>query len=209
MGGMGSGGWRSRSRWRRTLEDLPCLDVVRWLRADVLVAGTMFEQGLRNQDGPCGTARVAMQSNSLACLLYTTTTPDTLVRIDVEVHWTDCRFGGRRPWFACPRCGRQSGKLYLLKHWLCRHCCALPYRSQTLTPADRLLHRAAKLRQRPNATTLTSSLQRPAGMRHSRFVRIQAQIVQLERRGRLMALQAFFGSGAATPATPVNSRSST
>jgi hypothetical protein len=77
-----------------------------------------------------------------------------------------------------------------------------------LTPADRLLHRAAKLRQRLNATTLTSSLQRPAHMRHSSFVRIRSQIVQLERGGRLMALQAFFGSGASTPATPVNSRSS-
>jgi hypothetical protein len=186
------------------LEDLPCLDVVRWLRADVLVAGTMFEQRLWNQDGLCGTARVAMLSNSRACILYTTTTPDNLARIDVEVHWTDCRFGGHRPWFACPHCGRQSGKLYLVDHWLCRHCCALPYCSQTLTPADRLLHRAAKL-----ATTLTSSLQRPARMRHSRFVRIKSQIVQLERRGRLMALQAFFGSGAITLATPVNSRSST
>ena len=30
-----------------------------------------------------------------------------------------------------------------------------------LTLADRLLHRAAKLRQRLNATTLTSSLERP------------------------------------------------
>jgi len=209
MGGIGSGGWRSRSRWRTTLEDLPCLDVLRWLRAGMLASGTVFEQHLRNLDAPCGAAHVAMRSNSLACLLYTTTTPDNLVRIDVELHWTDCRLGGRRPWFACPRCGRQSGKLYLVDHWLCRHCCALPYRSQMLTPADRLLHRAAKLRQCLNATTLTSSLQRPAGMRHSRFVRVQAQIVQLERRGRLMALEAFFGLGAITPATPVNSRSST
>jgi hypothetical protein len=209
MGGIGSGGWRARSRWRVALEELPSVDVVRWLRADVLIPGTMFEQGLRNQDGPCGTARVAILSNSLACMLYTTTTPGNLVRISVEVHWTDCRFGGRRPWFACPRCGAQSGKLYLFNHWLCRHCCALPYRSQTLTPADRLLHRAAKLRQRLNATTLTSSLERPARMRHNRFVQLSLQIIELERSGRLMALQAFFGSGAITPATPVNSQSST
>jgi hypothetical protein len=48
----------------------------------------MFEQGLRNHDGPCGTTRVAILSDSLACMLVTTTTPGNLVRINVEVHWT-------------------------------------------------------------------------------------------------------------------------
>ena len=197
MGGVGSGGWRSRSKWRRTLEELPNVDVLRWLRADVLRSGTLFEQPLRNQDGPCASACVAILSSNLACLLYTTTTTDNLVRIDVEVHWSDCRLGGRRPWFACPRCGRQSGKLYLHKHWLCRHCCALPYRSQTLTPADRLLHRAGKLRHRLNATTLASSP--PSRVRHSGFVHLSSQITQLEREARLMALRAFFGKGACAP----------
>ena len=151
---------------------------------------------------------MAILSNNLACLLYTTTTPDNLVRIDVEVHWTDCRLGGRRPWFACPRCGRQSGKLYLLKHWLCRHCCALPYRSQTLTPADRLLHRAGKHRHQLNAKTSasSSSLKRPARMRHSRFIYLSAQITQLEREAHLMALQALFGQCALRS---VNSQPST
>ena len=97
MGGVGSGGWRSRSRWRRTLEELPSVDVVLWLRADVLRPGTLFEQPLRNQDGPCSSACVAILSSNLACVLHTTTTPDNLVRIDVEVRWIDCRFGGRRP----------------------------------------------------------------------------------------------------------------
>jgi hypothetical protein len=206
MSGLGSGGWRSRSRWRMTLEDLPSLDVLHWLRGCVLVPGMLFEQALRGQNS-CGSVGVAILSCDLARLLYRTGAVN-LIQIDVGLHWTDCRFGGRRPWFACPCCGRQSGRLYLLNHWRCRDCCALPYRSQTLTPADRLLHRAAKLRQRLNATTMTSSLERPARMRHSRFIQLSSQIIELERSGRLMALQAFFGSGAITPATPVNSRSS-
>ena len=152
MSGLGSGGWRSRSRWRMTLEDLPSLDVLHWLRGCVLVPGMLFEQALRGQNS-CGSVGVAILSCDLARLLYRTGAVN-LIQIDVGLHWTDCRFGGRRPWFACPCCGRQSGRLYLLNHWRCRDCCALPYRSQTLTPADRLLHRAAKLRQYQRGSAL-------------------------------------------------------
>jgi hypothetical protein len=191
MGGIGSGGWRARSRWRTTLEDLPTVDIVRWLRAGVLAAGSLFEQPLTIGSTSCGSIGVVVLSDSEISLFYTVATePDLLVRIDVGLHWTACQLGGRRPWFACPCCYRQCGKLYLLKQWMCRRCCALPYRSQTLTPADRLLSRAARLRQRLDVDP-ASSLQRPARMRETTFNRLWSQITQLEREGRLLALEAF------------------
>jgi hypothetical protein len=45
--------------------------------------------------------------------------------------YTPCNYGGYRPWFLCPHCGRRVGKLYLGgKYFLCRHCYNLAYRSQ-------------------------------------------------------------------------------
>lgn len=35
------------------------------------------------------------------------------VRYSVPITWTECNYGGRRPWFVCPKCSRRVGKLYL------------------------------------------------------------------------------------------------
>jgi hypothetical protein len=51
---------------------------------------------------------------------------------DVYLHTTTLHFGGVRWWFRCPRCGRQSAKLYLPRHgsvFLCRVCHDLTYES--------------------------------------------------------------------------------
>jgi hypothetical protein len=54
----------------------------------------------------------------------------------VPVDYTDCNFGGVRPWFRCPTdaggCNRRVGKLYLppgRDQYLCRECYDLGYRS--------------------------------------------------------------------------------
>jgi hypothetical protein len=196
MGGIGSGGWRARSRWRTTLEDLPTVDVARWLRAGVLTAGSLFEQSLSICGASCGSIGVAVLSDSEVCMFYTAASePDLLVRIDVELRWTACQLGGRRPWFACPRCCRQCGKLYLRKQWACRHCCALPYRSQTLTSSDRLLHRAHKLRRRLETFGPSSTVGPRWGMRQSTREHLSSQIARLEYQSRRLALRAFLGVG--------------
>lgn len=56
---------------------------------------------------------------------------------EVQIVWTPCHFGGRRWWFLCPlvhqgmTCGRRVSILYLGrgKHFGCRHCYNLTYRS--------------------------------------------------------------------------------
>lgn len=64
----------------------------------------------------------------------------------VPLEYTECNFGGVRPWFRCPgiieneHCDRRVGKLYqppLEDLFLCRHCYALGYRSSR-TSGDEL-----------------------------------------------------------------------
>ena len=49
----------------------------------------------------------------------------------VAVAWTPCHYGGARPWFVCPACGRRAGLLYASGWRLaCRKCTGFRYESQ-------------------------------------------------------------------------------
>src|SRR5947208_704154 len=51
----------------------------------------------------------------------------------VDVSWSSCNYGGRRPWLHCTEeeCGRRSARLYLRGSVLvCRACANARYRSQ-------------------------------------------------------------------------------
>jgi hypothetical protein len=51
------------------------------------------------------------------------------MKVELNLDWTPCHFGGRRCWFVCPGCGRRRGVLYLANYrFLCRSCCGLTYR---------------------------------------------------------------------------------
>jgi hypothetical protein len=64
----------------------------------------------------------------------------------VPIEWTNCNFGGRRPWFVC-ECGSRVAVLYRSgSQFSCRRCCDLTYGSQLRTPQARSIERARKLR---------------------------------------------------------------
>ena len=51
----------------------------------------------------------------------------------VELTWTPCNYGGKRPWFICPAtgCGRRVAVIYGAgRYFACRHCYDLTYASQ-------------------------------------------------------------------------------
>jgi hypothetical protein len=65
----------------------------------------------------------------------------------ILITWTDCHFGGRRPWFLCPSCGRSVALLYIVSSlFACRQCNGLAYRSQRALPRHRAISRARKIR---------------------------------------------------------------
>lgn len=68
-----------------------------------------------------------------------------------ETTWTDSAFGGQREWFLCPDCKRRCAIIYRADHaprWGCRLCLNGHYRSERMSPKDRRLHAAFKLRTR-------------------------------------------------------------
>ena len=68
----------------------------------------------------------------------------------VSVERTPCRFGGARPWFACPACGRRVAALYRLSAlcdpFRCRRCLGLAYASTREDASRRRLRKADRLR---------------------------------------------------------------
>jgi hypothetical protein len=67
----------------------------------------------------------------------------------VDIERVPCRFGGTRPYFRCPACGRRCGALYATStRFQCRICADLQYRSTRASPGDRKIERAEKIRWR-------------------------------------------------------------
>ena len=77
----------------------------------------------------------------------------------VILTWTDCNYGGKRPWFICPgrdnsrSCGKRVAFLYSDGcNFLCRHCYNLTYQCRNESQSNRLMRRARKIRERLGAS---------------------------------------------------------
>lgn len=101
-----------------------------------------------------------------------------------------CRFGGTRPYFACPgirngvTCGRTVAKLFSgSRYFLCRHCYRLAYTSQSETPIDRVARKANKKRMRlgGNAGMAYALPCRPKGMWQRTYEREIETILNCEK----------------------------
>lgn len=68
----------------------------------------------------------------------------------VPLNWSNCHFGGRRPWFVCPNpeCRRRVAMLYGNGVFACRRCHDLAYECQKESGEDRALRRSNKIRCR-------------------------------------------------------------
>ena len=86
----------------------------------------------------------------------------------VRTTWTPCHYGGRRPWFLCPRrgCGRRVAILYGDRDFACRSCRGVGYSTQGVSPESRALDRAQRIRVRLGGSVdITQPLpERPKGM---------------------------------------------
>lgn len=70
----------------------------------------------------------------------------------VPLEWLPCPYGGRRPWFRCPRCGRRCAVVYLRRLCACRVCHRLAYPSQREDASSRAHRRGRKLMGRLGVT---------------------------------------------------------
>jgi hypothetical protein len=97
--------------------------------------------------------------------------------------------GGTRWYFVC-ECGRRTFTLYRplqARHYRCRACYALRYRSENLTPYGRAEHRAFKLARRLGGSLLLPPA-RLKGMWHSTFLRERATAEAMNLRALALRL---------------------
>lgn len=100
----------------------------------------------------------------------------------VWLEYTANNYGGRRPWFRCPRCSRRVGVLYFRGgEFRCRPCSGLKYKSKSESRPDRMRRRARKIRDRLGADYGLGLLaSRPKGMHWSTFFRLEEKLADFE-----------------------------
>jgi hypothetical protein len=129
---------------------------------------------------------------------YTLTNPRTdeseKVEYTVSLDYTECNFGGVRPWFRCPQCYDRRGKLHLPpkggdSRFLCRECYDLGYRSSRTSGDDlkqaelryrRAFAKADKDDRRPHPNNRPLAPERPNGMHHATFHDLKQDLMRAE-----------------------------
>ena len=120
------------------------------------------------------------------------------LRYLVPIEYTECHFGGTRPWFRCPgpdgrTCGERVGKLYgppRGDRYLCRECYDLGYQSSRSSgnEMDRAEQRYRKAfakadaeNRRPHPNNSPWFPERPTGMHHDTFEDLVDDVRQASR----------------------------
>jgi len=102
--------------------------------------------------------------------------------------WTKTNFGGKRQWFLCPSCDRRCAIVYRIGDgplWQCRVCGNGKYRSEGLSPHNRRIRKAIKLRKSLGQESggLTGKFpDRPKNMHRKTYDKYVTQAIMLERR---------------------------
>ncbi len=182
MGGLGSGGWNATGR--TTTGQALTLDVNNLNKRGVLTAGVVAKSEWTRGGEPYGNIQIHSKENEIS-LIYKTRIRDgdwQDVNEAVSIVWEPCRFGGQRPFFLCPQCGRRIIKLYGVSRFLCRTCNNLIYPSQRERWSDRALRKANRLRQKlgGNPGMASSIAPRPRYMHHRTYEQITDGIHESE-----------------------------
>jgi hypothetical protein len=198
MGGFGSG--------RYDYADTPTVEECRHLDVDRIKEfterpgspGSVYWGG---QEDPAATIAVvgedpqeiAGDRRATTLRLTYTLAPDsedpTECDYPVPLDYTECNFGGVRPWFRCPGvvegdpCGRRCRKLYLprrswAEYFLCRECYDLGYTSSRTSGDEmkqaelryrRAFKKADAENRRPHPENMPYTPERPKGMHQDTF----------------------------------------
>jgi hypothetical protein len=168
---------------RATCESCKSIDVRRWHREGRLSAGQYFTCSWTRFGSETGSVNVSTGRDAVV-LTYLTRHCQAnewkSINQRVPITWTDCRFGGRRPWFVCSsdaqHCGRRVAVLYGAgSYFACRHCYGLAYASQQEPVRERGLIKAQKLLIRLGAKPDVLDLfpQKPPRMHWRTYERLQ------------------------------------
>ncbi len=187
MGGLGSG---RRGGWgRNKIDEFQSLDVNELCREGCFVAGFTSRPPFERKGVSVGAIHIRAEQERihLEYRIYSRGDNWRDVAEVVGLVRLPCQFGGERLYFICPgengtNCGRRAGKLYRAgRLFLCRHCSNVTYISQCEDAGTRLRSKARKvLRRLDGDPSDWLSAQRPKGMWHRTFDRLERKAFDLE-----------------------------
>jgi len=99
----------------------------------------------------------------------------------IQLTTTPCHFGGDRYWFVCPKCRGRCGVLY---PYFCRKCSNGRYKSELMSPQDRKVHKAIKIRAslgQKSGGILVPFPTKPKWMRRRTYERLKQEATTLEK----------------------------
>ncbi|MGA2939202.1 MAG: hypothetical protein ABSF52_19185 [Syntrophobacteraceae bacterium] len=184
MGGIGSGMWSRRDK-KTTIEECRRLEVLILHRKNALNFGCSGTITWKRNDRPWGEIRIEVETTSLDLVYhYTGYGGSQDVKERVPLAWTSCNYGGERPWFLCPGCGRRVGVLFLGgSYFPCRHCYHLSYSSQNKnTVLDKVCRRRDKLCERLGEKWW----RKPKGMHQKTFDRLRRRLSYAEMQAYVL-----------------------
>jgi hypothetical protein len=178
VGGVGSGSWYRFNK--NTTNECQSIDVRYLYRNGLLEPGHSFSLRWSRAGRETGSIDGVAYRDRVTLLYRHRRGLDgewENVKETVPLTWTECNFGGERPWFICPGagCGRRVAVLYGLgRYFLCRYCYELVYQSQRDNAVYRALHRAQKIRERlgGSANMMEPFPEKPKGMHWSTYERL-------------------------------------
>lgn len=182
---MAKGGMRfgaGRPGWRRKCEQSLALDVRQLHQKRLLSPGTSFSWHWTTNHGErAGSIGVSVGHQQVT--LNYQWTPDggdpRPITCPLWIDRTPCNYGGQRPWFLCPQCGRRCAVVYFggrNGRYACRNCLNLAYLSEAEDGIGRLWRKQWRLENRlgPHGT-------KPKGMHWKTWERISDRITQVEQ----------------------------
>jgi len=182
MGGSGSGNCYRYSK-KDTVDGLKAIDI-NWLnRKGYLQPGRFFTLSWTYGGEPSGWIQARTEQDRLILEYRWRYAGGEWESVEepVNLTWTPCNYGGRRPWFICPGvkagrvCGRRVGKLYSAgKYFLCRHCYDLTYQTRREDYSGRLMLKAQNIQTRlgGQAGAAHPFPDKPKGMHWSTYSRL-------------------------------------
>ncbi len=193
MGGFGSG----RTPKNRLSNSYHQLTVRRLERLGGLVSGKTTTWNWLAQSQIVTFARITAEGSGLRVLYSWWSMSDGWTRSNwfIRLEWSDCHYGGQRPWLICPtpRCGRRMFVIYGDRDIACRTCRRFSYPSQRVAPENRALYRVQSIRQKlggPPDLSLPFP-ERPVGMPSFTYTKLGLRALRAEKEANNQLIASF------------------
>jgi len=169
------------TRTKRSTDDLHALDIRKIARAGLLKPGGTFSwQWTRRGTVVASIGGIVDTANAVTLHYRTRRHGDDWQdkRYQVIVDWTACNYGGSRPWWLCPNCGKRVAVLWSGSTYACRHCQQINYESTRTAESSKPFERADKVRRRLGwcAGVANPAGDKPKGMHWKTYGRLLSKL---------------------------------